>query len=155
MMLRLNVRSKQSAIQPDTTRRRSGILADLLLLLTALLLTACGAPAVMAAPTTPLPAVIPALPFPDNPDPTLCGIPQPDGRRGIVTGQHGGEVVGDIVYLYDGHARQAITGQVFPSARVEIVLRQSNPTLDYFFVRTTNVEPAQEGWIPAPFVEIE
>ncbi len=155
MILRLNIKSDQSATQPDTPRRRSGILAGLSLLLSALLLTACGAPAVMAAPTTPPPAVIPALPFPDNPDPTLCGIPQPDGRRGIVTGEHEGEVVGDVIYLYDGHARQAITGQVFPGARVEIVLRQSNPTLDYFFVKTTNVEPAQEGWIPAPFVEIE
>jgi hypothetical protein len=155
MTLRLTIRSEGQVTQADTAGPGDGVLVGLALLVSALLLIACAAPVVMAAPTTPLPAAIPTLPFPDNPDPTLCGIPQPDGRRGIVTGQHEGEVVGDIIYLYDGHARQAITGQVFPGAQVEIVLRQSNPTLDYYFVKTTNVEPAQKGWVPAPFVEVE
>ncbi len=110
--------------------------------------------ATIAAPADPLPAVPPPLPFADNPDPTLCGIPTRDDRRGIVHGEVDGELVGPIIYLYDSHARERITGQIYPGSEVTILLRQSNPMLDYYFVKTVNVEPPQEGWIPAPFVAV-
>ena len=112
-------------------------------------------PVQVAAPSEPIPAHPPPLPFEDNPDPTLCGIPVPDDRGGVVHGEVDGELVGPIVYFYESHARRQITGQVFPGAEVNILLSQSNPTLDYYFVKTVNVEPPQEGWVPAPFVNID
>jgi len=110
---------------------------------------------VTAAPDTPIPQEIPSLPFADNPDPTLCGLPQPDGRRGVVTGEYEGELVQPVVYLYVSHLRNEIVGQIYPGTEVEIKLRQSNPSLDYYYVETINVEPAQQGWVPAPFLEID
>lgn len=104
------------------------------------------------APSAPLPAEMPALPFQDNPDPLLCGIPQPDGRRATVTGRYAGKLVQSIVYLYDSHNRNQIVGQVYPGTRVDVELRQINPALDYYFVRTVGVVPTQSGWIPAPFL---
>lgn len=139
----------------ETTRRhstdwRSWALAALL----ALLLAACGQ-TVQAAPADPLPETIPALPFPDNPDPTLCGIPTPDDRMGVATGDVDGQVIRPIVYLYDSHLRNAITGQIYPGTQVQIKLSQSNPELNYYFVESINVEPKQSGWVPAPFVRVE
>jgi hypothetical protein len=101
-----------------------------------------------------LPATVPALPFANNPDPTLCGIPTPDNRQGVVTGEYAGKLVQPIVYLYDSHLLSAITGQVYPNTTVTIQLRQANPTLNFYFVKTVGVEPAQSGWIPEPFVTI-
>jgi hypothetical protein len=95
------------------------------------------------------------LPFVDNPDPTLCGIPTPDDRLGLVHGEVDGEPAGPIVNFFDSHARGKVSGQVYPGAQVQILLSQSNPTLDYYFVKTVNVEPPQEGWVPAPFVDVE
>jgi hypothetical protein len=121
----------------------------------ALLLAACTP--VTAAPTTapdaPLPEQAPPLPFADNPDPALCGIPERDGRSAVATGKYEGELVQPIVYLYDSHMRRTVTGQVHPGTRLHVELRQNNPTLNYYFVRTVDVEPEQSGWIPAPFVE--
>ncbi|MFN3333364.1 MAG: hypothetical protein ACK47M_12715 [Caldilinea sp.] len=107
---------------------------------------------VTTAPTAPLPAIPPPLPFHDNPDPTLCGIPQPDGRQGTVTGKYAGEVVQPIVYLYDSHSRNQVVGQVYPGTRVKVEFSQINPELNFYFVRTIGVTPAQSGWIPAPFL---
>jgi hypothetical protein len=137
--------------------RRSGNIAVGLLLVVALLLAAgcMSAPAVIAAPTDSIPETPPPLPFNDNPDPTLCGIPTQDNRRGVVHGEVNGEPVGPIIYFYDSHLRQNVTGQIFPGAEVKILLSQSNPTLDYYFVKTINVEPPQEGWVPAPFVAVQ
>ena len=122
----------------------------------AILLGACAAPAptITRAPTGPLPITVPSLPFDDNPDPTLCGIPEPDDRQGIVTGEYEGKLVQPIVYLYSGHLRNEITGQVYPNTLVQIQLRQINPTLNYYFVKTIGVEPTQSGWIPEPFLRI-
>ena len=92
------------------------------------------------------------MPFADNADPTLCGIPEPDDRHGFATGELEGEIVQPIIYLYDSHARTSITGQIFPGTELQVELRQVNPTLNYYFVRTVNVEPAQSGWIPEPFI---
>lgn len=127
------------------------------LLVGLLVLTACTRtpPLVTKAPTDPLPTAVPPLPFANNPDPALCGIPEPDGRQAIVTGEYEGKLVQPIVYLYDSHLRNMITGQVYPNTRVTIQLRQSNPTLNFYFVKTIGVEPVQSGWIPAPFLSIE
>jgi len=131
-----------------TKRVVAGVLLGL-----ALLMAGCGLqPAVVAAPSEPIPQTPPPLPFEDNPDPTLCGIPTQDNRSGIAHGEIEGELVAPIIYLYDSHVRQRITGQIYPGTEVQILLSQSNPTLDYYFVKTVNVEPPQEGWIPAPFV---
>ena len=130
-----------------------GVALAVLLLLPA----ACapGRAAVTTAPNAPLPAAIPTLPFTDNPNPTLCGIPQPVKLEGIAHGEVDGALAGPVIYLYASHAREEITGQIFPGTRVAILLSQSNPTLDYYFVKTINVTPAQEGWIPAPFVAVQ
>ncbi len=101
-----------------------------------------------AAPSQP-------LPFVDNPDPTLCGIPEPDERTGTVTGEYDGKLVQPVVYLYNSHLRSEIVGQLYPGTRVQIELSQSNPALNYYFVRSLGVSPTQAGWIPAPFLEIE
>ena len=140
-------------------RPAARLLRQILLLATAIALAACTVPPTTTAPTAPIPQEIPPLPFADNPDPALCGIPQPDGRTGVVAGWTGGSEAAtardEIIYLYDGHARQAITGQVFAGTPVNIVLRQSNPALDYYYVETRNVTPAQKGWAPAPFVQVD
>lgn len=106
------------------------------------------------APNMPLPDSIPDLPFSDNPDPSLCGIPQPYGNSasGLVTGIYNGKLVHPVIYLYESHTRQKITGQVYPNTRVHIKLSQSNPELDYFFVETIDLEQKQSGWLPAPFL---
>jgi hypothetical protein len=111
-----------------------------------------GRSAVAKAPTTPLPETVPALPFRDNPDPLLCGIPEPEGRQATVTGTYKDELVQPIVYLYDSHSRNQVVGQVYPETLVKVELRQINPSLNFYFVRTIGVEPAQSGWIPAPFL---
>lgn len=129
----------------------------LLLVTAGLVLSSCraGAATIIQAPTAPLPATVPALPFANNPDPTLCGIPGPDHRQGVVTGEYTGELVQPIVYLYNSHLMNAITGQVYPGTHVNIELSQTNPTLNFYFVKTTGVEPAQSGWLPAPFLALE
>jgi len=131
-------------------RQFAGIAA--LIIITIVAIRAPGVAAVATAPPGPLPAAPPPLPFQDNPDPTLCGIPDPDGRQATVTGTYAGEVVQPIVYLYDSHSRNQVVGQVYPGTRVKVELRQINPLLNFYFVRTIGVEPAQSGWIPAPFL---
>ena len=128
----------------------------LVLLVGGLMLTGCqaGTATVTQAPTDRLPATVPALPFANNPDPTLCGIPEPDGRHGLVTGDYEGKLVQPIVYLYNSHLMNAITGQIYPGTQVKIELSQNNPSLNFYFVKTIGVEPSQSGWIPEPFLAI-
>ncbi|MBI1299274.1 hypothetical protein GC175_30450 [bacterium] len=135
------------------------MLRHILLVLLVLVMTACSRPSVAIdyvskAPTAAIPNEIPPLPFSDNPDPLLCGIPEPywTDDPGLVTGEHDGELVQPVVYLYNSHLRSEITGQVYPNTRVKIVLSQSNPELDYFFVETIDLAEKQSGWIPAPFL---
>jgi len=116
----------------------------------------------VAAASTPvatlgaLPAQAPPLPFADNPDPEACGIPREWGRDdpGQVTGSYAGELVQPSVYLYDSHLRREVVGQIPDGGRVEILLAQSNPVLDYYLVRSLDLDQAQEGWVPAPFLVI-
>lgn len=131
-------------------RRWSGLLV--LIAVATLAFSAPSIAAVTQAPHTPLPVTVPALPFHDNPDPSLCGIPDPDGRQAIVTGSYAGQLIQPIVYLYDSHSRNQVVGQVYPETRVKVELRQINPSLNFYFVRTIGVEPVQSGWIPAPFL---
>ena len=146
------------AVRAGRQEQHAATALSLILALTvSMLLTACDATPrpVTTAPTDPLPVAIPSIPFDDNPDPTLCGIPQPDGRTGVVHGEVDGDLHGPIIYLYDSHLRANITGQLYPGSEVEIILSQSNPTLDYYFVKTIGIEPKQEGWVPAPFVAVK
>ena len=103
-----------------------------------------------------LPAAPPPLPFADNPDPEACGIPRAWGRDdpGQVTGAYQGELIQPVVYLYDSHLRRAVVGQIPDGGRVQILLSQSNPVLDYYLVRSLDLDQPQEGWIPAPFLVI-
>ena len=105
----------------------------------------------------PLPLAAPALPFADNPDPALCGVPRAwlDDEPAWVTGEYGGELVQPVVYLYDSHLRNEVIGQIPHGGRVEIELSQSNPELDYYRVRSLDMQPVQEGWLPAPFLSFE
>jgi len=148
-------------------RYRGAALVSLVVL--ALVATACGrppgAPTVTAgdAQVVPTYAVgtssppVPSLPFADNPDPTQCGIPTPWGKDdpAWVTGLYQGKLVQPLVYLYDSHGRREVVGQIPHGGRVRIVLTQANPALDYYFVRSLDRQPAQEGWLPAPFVVLD
>ncbi len=148
-----------------------------------LLLAACaGAAAPVATPTppataTPLPTQaatathaltlnierdpdVPELPFPDNPDPTQCGIPTQWGgsnNRAWLSGVYQGELVEPTVHLYDSHLRRQVVARAPHGAEVRVVLYQSNPVLDFYMVRLVGEdgESAGEGWVPGPFLSFE
>lgn len=108
-------------------------------------------------PTLSITTVIPPLPFPDNPDPSLCGIPTLWGRDepAWLNGFYEGELVRPVIFLYDSHLRQKIVTQGEHGSQVKILLSQSNPQLNYFLVKLVNVPPPNEGWVPAPFISFE
>ena len=110
----------------------------------------------MHATGTPPPAVPPLL-FADNPDPTQCGIPMLWGNDepAWITGIYQGSVFQPVVYLYESHGRREVVGRIPHGGRVRIVLTQANPALNYYFVRSLDLQPAQGGWIPAPFVALD
>jgi hypothetical protein len=112
--------------------------------------------AAIASTPGALPAEVPPLPFDDNPDPEACGIPRPWGKDdpATLTGMYEGELVQPIVFLYDSHLRDRVVGQVPDGGRVQVLLFQSNPVLDYYLVRSLDLPEAQEGWVPAPFVDL-
>ncbi|MCA9838583.1 MAG: hypothetical protein KC422_16815 [Trueperaceae bacterium] len=109
----------------------------------------------MAQETSPL--VIPDLPFADNPDPNLCGIPEPwlEDDPAWLTGYYEGKLIAPQIFLYDSHLRRKIVAQVKSGAEIKILLRQVNPSLNYYLVRTLSEDPAQEGWVPEPFLSFE
>lgn len=100
---------------------------------------------------------IPKLPFPDNPDPSLCGIPTPWGNNdpAWLDGHYQGKLVEPVVHLYESHARQKIVGKVKSGTQVKIVLFQANPKLNYYLVRTEGLIKNIEGWVPGPFVRLK
>jgi hypothetical protein len=106
-----------------------------------------------AAQTIP----IPRLPFPDNPDLSACGIPTPWGMSSPawLDGHYGGKLWEPRVFLYDSHVRHAVVGSAPSGSRVQILLHQSNPVLDFYLVRTVNTGQVQEGWVPAPFLRLK
>ena len=107
-------------------------------------------------PAPALPAEVPELPFSDNPDPTLCGIPTPWGsdEPAWLTGYYEVQLIQPTVYLYDSHLRNEVTGAAPDGAEVRILLYQSNPELDYYLVETVDGSN-QQGWVPAPFLSFE
>lgn len=102
-------------------------------------------------------AGVPSLPFPDNSDPSLCGIPKPwvgDGAA-YLTGMYEGQIIQSPVLLYDSHFRRKVVARAPHGAEVKILLSQSNPDLDYYLVKIVRADPPNEGWIPAPFLSFE
>ena len=98
---------------------------------------------------------VPDLPFPDNPDPNACGIPAPWGNSsGRLTGIYQGQLVEPTVYLYDSHLRNHITGAVPSGTPVQVELYQSNPVLDFYYVRAETPDGPRQGWVPAPFLQL-
>ncbi|GAB4431726.1 MAG: hypothetical protein Kow0031_12910 [Anaerolineae bacterium] len=116
-----------------------------------------GSPAPLPTPAATTAPAVPELPFADNPDPALCGIPQPwnSDTPAYLSGLYQGELIQPIVYLYDSHLRREVVGQAPHGSEVQIVLSQSNPTLDYFFVKVVGAPVPVEGWVPAPFIAFQ
>jgi hypothetical protein len=66
-------------------------------------------------------ANVPALPFPDNPDPNQCGIPTLwGGSAGWIDGTYAGQVVEPTVLLYDSHERIHVIGAVPSGTQVQV-----------------------------------
>lgn len=101
-------------------------------------------------------ADVPELPFADNPDPTLCGIPESwnSDEPAWLSGYYEGELIQPTVFLYDSHLRRKITGEAATGTEVRILLFQNNPSLNYYLVKTLGEHP-QEGWVPEPFLKLE
>lgn len=100
---------------------------------------------------------VPDLPFADNADPALCGIPEPWGSHepAYLSGVYEGELIQPTVFLYDSHLRRKIQAKAPHGAEVKILLSQSNPSLDYYLVKVVGAEQPNEGWVPAPFLSFE
>jgi hypothetical protein len=98
-------------------------------------------------------ADVPDLPFPDDPDPSACGIPTPwHDDDAQIDGTFQGQLVEPTVYLYDSHQRLHITGAVSSGTPVQVELYQSNPVLDFYYVRADTPAGPRTGWVPAPFL---
>lgn len=130
------------------------------------LASACSSPAATPAPPKPASAItapefapqrdadVPDLPFPDNPDPSACGIPaQYGGGTAWVTGTYQGMFVEPTVLLYDSHERLHVTGAVPSGTAVQVQLYQANPVLDFYYVQSDTPSGPQKGWVPAPFLQ--
>jgi hypothetical protein len=97
-------------------------------------------------------AEVPELPFPDNPDPDQCGIPIEWGadNQAWLNGTYQGELIEPVVHLYESHLRLDVQAQAPHGTEVEVILYQSNPVLDYYFVKIKGMEgKGSDGWIPA------
>jgi hypothetical protein len=99
---------------------------------------------------------VPELPFATNPDPSLCGIPASmgDGFEGVLHATFDGVVQEEMVHLVDSHLRAEVSGHVPAGSIVELVLRQENPELDFYFVRWRGPDGIVSGWVPAPYVDL-
>lgn len=100
---------------------------------------------------------VPDLPFADNPDPNLCGIPtQWNGNEPAwLTGYYEGDLIEPVVHLYDSHMRLNITAAAPHGTQVKVLLYQNNPYLDYYLVKIEGAELPNEGWVPGPFLSFE
>ena len=101
---------------------------------------------------------VPDLPFPDNPDPEACGIPQRFGSDDAawLDGRWQGELIQPTVFFYDSHLRREVRGMLPTGSEVRVVLFQDNPVLNYYLVEGTAADgTTQRGWVPAPFVVFE
>lgn len=135
-------------------------------------LTACtaAAPATAPAPTHPpldptyeamiraqRSPEVPELPFPDNPDPSACGIPVVWGDDGPawLTGEYEGALIQPEVFLYESHLRLDVSARAPHGAEVQVLLYQQNPVTDYYLVKVKGQQAPNEGWIPAPLLSFE
>ena len=100
---------------------------------------------------------VPELPFPDNPDPSQCGIPSQwsGDARAWLNGYYQGKLVEPIVFLYDSHSRFHIVAQAPHGTEVQVILYQNNPVVNYYMVKVMGLEGANEGWVPGPFLSFE
>ena len=117
------------------------------------LLSAAGAPPVVVERDSD----VPGLPFEDNPDPALCGIPQSwdSDEPAYLSGAYEGKLIQPIVLLYDSHLRRSVVAKAPHGSEIKILLSQSNPKLNYFMVKVVGAAQPNEGWVPAPFVSFE
>jgi hypothetical protein len=100
---------------------------------------------------------VPRLPFPDNPDPTLCGKPElwtASDDVAWLSGLWHGELVEPDVMLYTSHSRTSVTGSAPHGSEVRIIMSQLNPVLDYYYVEVIGAGGAS-GWVPGPFLSFE
>lgn len=97
---------------------------------------------------------VPDLPFPDNPDPSKCGIPIEWGENGQawLTGRYQDEMVQPVVFLYDSHLRFNVATKAPHGSEVQVLLYQENPVTDYYFVKIKGAGQPNEGWVPGPFL---
>ena len=100
---------------------------------------------------------VPDLPFPDNPDPSQCGIPTQWGgdNQAWLTGVYEGRLIQQEVLLYDSHNRLNIAARASHGVEVIVLLYQQNPVTDYYLVRIVGAEKPNEGWIPEPFLSFD
>jgi hypothetical protein len=98
---------------------------------------------------------VPVLPFPDNPDPSQCGIPAVWGAYPAwVTGLYQGQLLEPTVLLYDSHLCNHISGGLPSGTQVQIQLYQANPVLDFYYVQADTPSGPQKGWVPGPFLQL-
>jgi hypothetical protein len=102
---------------------------------------------------------VPDLPFPDNPDPSQCGIPSQWSKdpRAWLNGYYEGKLYQAEVLLYDSHSRFRITASAPHGTEVQVVLYQVNPVVNYYMVKIIGEDGSTvgEGWIPEPFLSFE
>lgn len=100
---------------------------------------------------------VPRLPFDDNPDPSQCGIPVQWGSdtTAWLSGLWEGELIQPEVFVYESHLRTSIAGSADHGTKVEIILYQENPVLDYYFVKFDANGERQEGWVPEHFLTFD
>jgi hypothetical protein len=60
-----------------------------------------------------------------------------------------GQVVEPTVSLYDSHERIHVTGAVPSGTEVQVELYQTNPVLDFYYVREETSAGPQKGWVLA------
>ena len=109
-----------------------------------------------AAVLGPLPSSPPPLPFVTNRDADHSGsqIEWSDDRHTWATGIYKGRVLGIAVYLYESPRRSRVVGQVLHRSRIQI-LRYQEGAPGYYLVRSLEMDPIQEGWVPAPLVSFQ
>ncbi len=109
-----------------------------------------------AAALGPLPSSPPPLPLVTKRDTDQSGsqIEWSDDRHTWATGIYKGRVLGIAVCLYDSPRRSRVVGQVLHRSRIQ-VLRHQEGAPGYYLVRSLEMDPVQQGWLPAPLVTFQ
>jgi hypothetical protein len=113
--------------------------------------------ALMAPGTVWAHDAVPELPFPNEQDPLLCGIPQTlgSGVPGVLDGHHEGVLVEPEIHLYDSHLRSKVVGHVPHDREVLVTMFQDNPVLNFYYVVAETKAGKVQGWVPEPYLEFE